>query len=407
MDKNQIKLRSTEDITRISIRCIRIVIYFLVLFYVLMFFISQKIDRFQLTMTILLSVFVCAIPCVIIPLFKLYESTLARHIIIWITVIVSTILITEFNALVYPIIVFPILIASLYYNRTFVLYTALLVMSGLVVSSLYMYHYPDNIIIPTYTSDLDIMMHYTLPMMIIVVLMSFISFLIVSRNALLIDKYIDTAVIMTENEKSLIFAFSEISENKSKETGEHIKRVAEYMKILGHASGFDDDYCEKLATASMMHDIGKLMINEEILDKPGKLTDEEYQIMKSHVLYGEALLKDCPGEIMKLAATLAKEHHEKWDGTGYLGMKGEEISYIARLMTLCDVFDALTSDRSYKKGWSFEDTYDHIIKGSGKHFDPKVVRLFIKNFDKFKEVHERIPDTTIYHPSYKEEIKEN
>jgi HD-GYP domain-containing protein (c-di-GMP phosphodiesterase class II) len=168
------------------------------------------------------------------------------------------------------------------------------------------------------------------------------------------------------------------------------------MKILAQASGFDEEYVDKLATASMMHDIGKLMISEEILDKPSKLTDEEYQIMKNHVLYGDALLEKCPGEMLHLARILAKEHHERWDGSGYLGMKGEEISYIARLIAVCDVFDALTSDRYYKKGWSLQDTYDEIVRLSGTHFDPKVVRLFIKNFDKFKEVHDSIPDKQIY-----------
>ncbi|MBR0516112.1 MAG: HD-GYP domain-containing protein, partial [Eubacterium sp.] len=93
---------------------------------------------------------------------------------------------------------------------------------------------------------------------------------------------------------------------------------------------------------------------------------------------------------------IAKEHHERWDGKGYLGMKGDEISYISRIVSVCDVFDALTAERMYKKGWSLEDTYNEIITNSGKQFDPKVVKLFIQNFDKFKEVREKIPDMKIY-----------
>ena len=201
---------------------------------------------------------------------------------------------------------------------------------------------------------------------------------------------------MQQNENYLIYAFSEISESKSKETGEHIRRVAEYMKVLGKASGFDPEYCEKLAAGAMMHDIGKLMIPEEILDKPTKLTEEEYQIMKSHVLYGEALLKDCPGEIMQIASVLAKEHHERWDGKGYLGMKGQEIAYISRLISVCDVFDALTTTRSYKRGWTVEEAYEEILKNSGTQFDPAVVRLFVSKFDEFKEIHKKIPDKQIY-----------
>ena len=194
----------------------------------------------------------------------------------------------------------------------------------------------------------------------------------------------------------MIYAFAEISESKSKVTGDHIRRVAEYMRVLGEASGFTTDYVDKLSVAAMMHDIGKLMIPEEILDKPDKLTAEEYAIMKNHVLYGEALLAKCPGDIMKIAKTIALEHHERWDGSGYLGMKGEDISYISRLMAVCDVFDALTSQRYYKEGWSLEDTYNEIVRQSGTQFDPDVVKLFIDNFDRFKQILKSMPDHEIY-----------
>ena len=99
---------------------------------------------------------------------------------------------------------------------------------------------------------------------------------------------------------------------------------------------------------------------------------------------------------MQIARTIAKEHHERWDGTGYLGMKGEEIAYISRLMAVCDVFDALTSERYYKRGWSVEETYNEIVSLSGKHFDPQVVELFKQNFDAFKEIAERQPDKQVY-----------
>lgn len=99
---------------------------------------------------------------------------------------------------------------------------------------------------------------------------------------------------------------------------------------------------------------------------------------------------------MKIAKTIALEHHERWDGSGYLGMKGEDISYISRLMAVCDVFDALTSQRYYKEGWSLEDTYNEIVRQSGTQFDPDVVKLFIDNFDKFKQILKSMPDHEIY-----------
>ena len=236
-----------------------------------------------------------------------------------------------------------------------------------------------------------------LPNIIIVSVLSIITYFVVNINSNYInknDRYSHYHAV--NNEKGLIFALSEISENKSKLTGEHIKRVSEYMRVMALAAGFEEDYADKLATAAMAHDIGKLMISEEILDKPTKLTDEEYQIMKNHVLYGDALLEKCPGEILHLARIMAKEHHEKWDGTGYLGMKGEEIAFISRMIAVCDVFDALTAERLYKKGWSLDDAYKEIVRCSGKDFDPEVVELFIDNFDKIKAIHDSMPDKQIY-----------
>jgi HD-GYP domain-containing protein (c-di-GMP phosphodiesterase class II) len=292
--------------------------------------------------------------------------------------------------------ILPMLITSLYYNKTLVLFSALLSTVGVLVANFFNIFLCDFAVEPIYSDYTDSMVMVAFPCILSIFILSFVTYFIVSRNSIMLNNVIENSEEVKSNQKELIFAFAELSESKSKYTGEHIKRVSEYMRVLGKASGFDDDYVDKLSTAAMMHDIGKLMISEEILDKPAKLTDEEYAIMKSHVLYGDALLERCPGDIMQLARTIAKEHHERWDGTGYLGMKGEEIAYISRLMAVCDVFDALTSERYYKKGWTVEETYNEIVKLSGKHFDPQVVDLFKDNFESFKEIAERTPDKQVY-----------
>lgn len=394
MDKVYYRKKSNEEINRISVRCMKVVLYFLVLFFILVL-IFGKFDSRILTITAFLCMFLVLLPCVVIPIARMYDSKFTRHMIICSITLVIGILVTQFNTLCYAMVLFPILLASMYYNRTFVLYTSMLESAIMVASAWFQIHYPQFILRHTFSSAEEIYIGMTFPILFTIVFLAFIAFFIVSRNSQMVEKYMDTAISMQENEKYLIYAFSEMSETKSLETGEHIKRVAEYMKVLGKASGFDDEYNEKVSTAAMMHDIGKLMIPEEVLDKPGKLTEEEYNIMKSHVLYGEALLRDCPGEILKLAAVMAKEHHEKWDGTGYLGMKGSEIAYISRLIAVCDVFDALTANRSYKKGWTVDEAHEEIIKQSGKHFDPAVVRMFIIYRDKFREIHDAIPDTSV------------
>lgn len=395
MEKKREKKKLISEINRVSAKCMRIIMYFLLVFFAF-FLINDIFDVAKLTFTTCACLVVAFIPILFVNILKLDKKNGTRHVVIICTVLITMILVTQFGNYAYPILLFPILLASLYFDRTFILYTSLLVIASIALSAFVQMNFSSIIMHKVYRNYNDLLIHFCVPAFLIVIFMSFIAFFIVDRNAMMFDRNIDTALITVENEKGLCYAFSEISENKSKLTGEHIKRVAEYTKILGRASGFDEDYVEKLATAAMMHDIGKLMISPEILDKPTKLTDEEYEIMKSHVLYGEALLEKCPGEVMHLARIIAKEHHERWDGTGYLGMKGDEIAYISRIVSVCDVFDALTAERMYKKGWSDEDTYNEIITNSGKQFDPKVVKLFIQNFDKFKEVREKIPDMKIY-----------
>ena len=217
-------------------------------------------------------------------------------------------------------------------------------------------------------------------------------------------KIVEEQVYAKEKDnRMMINILGHIVEFRNGESGMHVHHIQTITKLLLRSLVKKTDKYEltdndilQIITASALHDIGKISIDDKILNKPGKLTPEEFAIMKSHVLYGDALLEKCPGEIMKIARIIAKEHHEKWDGTGYLGMKGEEIAYISRLMSVCDVFDALTSERYYKRGWSLEETYNEIVSLSGKSFDPKVVELFKENFDKFKKVSQQNPDKSIY-----------
>lgn len=382
-------------VNQISVKCIRIVILMLICATAFSY-VALNIDRAVIILSFTFCAFFALIPTLLVNIFRLAAYNFTKHIIILSTVIITTILLSVYSFYALPMLIFPILLASLYYNRTLVLYTSLYMSVGIVLAALSLVYFKDSIYMFQINDYVDSLLYYAVPNILIMFGMSTIAYFIVGRNSNMINTAIETAITMENNQKGLIYAFAEISESKSKFTGEHIKRVAAYMKVLGKASGFDDDYVDKLSTASMMHDIGKLMISEEILDKPDKLTDDEYQIMRNHVLYGDALLEKCPGKMMHLARILAKEHHERWDGTGYLGMKGEEIAYISRLVAVCDVFDALTSDRYYKKGWSLEDTYNEIIKLSNTHFDPQVVKLFAENFSKFKEVYNNIPDKQKY-----------
>ncbi|MBQ9686449.1 MAG: HD domain-containing protein [Oscillospiraceae bacterium] len=191
----------------------------------------------------------------------------------------------------------------------------------------------------------------------------------------------------------LIEAFSEILEGKSGQSGNHVKRVSAYSEALSRAMGLDDETVHRIAVAAMMHDCGKLMIPNEILEKPGRLTDEEFQIMRRHVAYGEQMLAGVPGSIMAEALRIANEHHERWDGKGYLKhLKGDEIALSSQIVAVADVFDALTSKRCYKDAWDPKEAYDEIVRNKGTQFSPAAVEAFEKSYDECLEIMRRWRD---------------
>ena len=192
---------------------------------------------------------------------------------------------------------------------------------------------------------------------------------------------------LTETQDKLIQSFSEILESKSGQSGNHVKRVSEYTALIAEAMGMDGETIHRIKVAAMMHDCGKLMIPNEILEKPARLTDEEFATMKQHVRFGEQMLKDVPGETMHEALLVASQHHERWDGRGYLNnLGGDAIAVSSRIVAVADVFDALTSVRSYKQAWSAQDAYDEIVKNSGTQFAPEVVDAFKRCFPEMERV---------------------
>ena len=196
-----------------------------------------------------------------------------------------------------------------------------------------------------------------------------------------------------ETQREVIYAMGEIGETRSKETGNHVKRVAHYSHELALLVGLSHKEADKLQMASPMHDIGKVGIPDAILNAPRKLTKEEFEIMKTHASLGYDMLKSSHKPILQAAAIVANEHHEKWDGSGYPNAKsGEEIHIYGRITAVADVFDALGSDRVYKKAWELERILALFKEESGKHFDPKIVTLFLENLDIFLKIRDTFKD---------------
>lgn len=213
--------------------------------------------------------------------------------------------------------------------------------------------------------------------------------LIFEYGAYLRDKAEETSRIQEE----VIVSLAEITENKSEQTGQHIRRVSEYSRILALQMGLAPEAAENLRLASTMHDLGKLMIPSEILDKPGKLTDEEFAKIKKHPVFGERLLHNVEGDTMVLARQVALEHHERYDGKGYPnGEAGDAISLEGRIVAVADVYDALTSRRSYKNAWDPKAAYDEIVRSSGAQFDPRVVEAFVAAYDQIDAARRKYAD---------------
>lgn len=196
-------------------------------------------------------------------------------------------------------------------------------------------------------------------------------------------------------QREIIFTMAEAGELRSKETGQHVKRVAEYCRLFAERYGLGEAETEVLKLSSPMHDIGKIAIPDAILLKPAKLDEAEWRIMKTHSTLGHDMLKHSDRTLLRSAATIAWQHHEKWDGSGYpCGLAGEAIHVYARIAALADVFDALASDRPYKKAWELERIVELFRAEAGRHFDPDLAKIFLDDVDAFVAIRNLYKDET-------------
>lgn len=194
-------------------------------------------------------------------------------------------------------------------------------------------------------------------------------------------------------ERETLLRLAKAGEFRDEETGNHVLRMARYSRLIAEGLGLTAAECEEIELAAPMHDIGKIGIPDSILLKPGRLTDAEMQVMRTHTSIGYDILNGSPSRYVQLGAVIALGHHEKHDGSGYpLGLRGEEIPLVARIVAVADVYDALTSVRPYKPAWSSEAAVKHIAKEAGKHFDPDCVDAFLAQISKVRLVQESLRD---------------
>ncbi|MBF0142846.1 MAG: DUF3369 domain-containing protein [Magnetococcales bacterium] len=196
-----------------------------------------------------------------------------------------------------------------------------------------------------------------------------------------------------DTQRDVTFTLGEVIEVRSQEAGNHVRRVASYSRLLGAGCGLSDSETDLLFMASPLHDLGKIGIPDNILNKPGKLDEIELQVMQGHATIGYNILRRSSRSILKAGAIIAHQHHERWDGGGYpQGIRGEEIHLFARIIAITDVFDALVSNRCYRKAWEPERALALIEGEKGRHFDPGIVAVFFANLDDILEIRESLKD---------------
>ncbi|MEG3617537.1 HD domain-containing phosphohydrolase [Magnetovibrio sp. PR-2] len=213
------------------------------------------------------------------------------------------------------------------------------------------------------------------------------------QNEILEQKVQERTQELEDTRLEVVRRLGRAAEYKDNETGMHVVRMSKIAELLGRALGMDDREATMLLHASPMHDIGKIGIVDSVLLKPGKLDPDEWEIMKTHVDIGAEILGDHPSPLMEMARVVAATHHEKWDGSGYPeGLAGEGIPLVGRITAVADVFDALTSERPYKKAWPVDEAVAFIKSQAGQHFDPTVVEKFVELIDDVVNIRDKYRD---------------
>ena len=341
--------------------------------------------------TMLISAVILLIPTLLYDVLKL-RSKMIRYLVLALLVAMSGLMYAVLSYHVIILLALPVVVSCLYCERSNVIYTTILSIPVMIISHLIAFKLkivPDE---PLITLK-GVVLYGIIPRIIELVAISVICVGITSKFQRLVANLVKKNNELYEEQEILVCSLSELVEAQSHETGQHVKRVAAYTEILCRAMGLSEEETWKITVASMMHDIGKICIPRDILYKPDKLTEDEFLEVKKHVDFGYKLLENSPGEIMQLAAGIAQQHHERFDGKGYQNnLKGEDINIFARCVAVADVFDALVSKRCYKEAWTPEQAREEILSQAGRQFDPEITRLFDEHFDEFLNVMRTYPD---------------
>lgn len=298
------------------------------------------------------------------------------------------------------IYVYPIAIASLYFSKKLNIYATTITVIGVSIGQV-MAFYLDTQKDDNFESLYEVIVWGIIPRGLILIAIAIIFTMLCTRTVELLSNLIHAVEGQAKYHNEMVMGFATLVENKDGSTGGHIKRTSLYVKLLAQElkrRGLYDDilteaYMENLCKAAPMHDIGKIAIPDSILQKPGKLTNEEFDAMKQHAVRGGEIIRETFGNLedkayTQMAYEVARYHHEKWNGKGYPeGLKRKEIPLAARIMAIADVFDAVSEKRCYRDAMPLDRCFEIIFEGSGQDFEPMLVEVFLDIRDEVEKVH--------------------
>lgn len=399
MTEHKILIENEEQANVIVAKVMRITLLIFTFIYLLdvigIFIVNLKI----MTAAFLGSAGLLLLPTLLVNICKQNNSYI-KYVNVLVAVVFTTLLSITLTYHVVVIYVYPIAIASLYFSRKLNILSTGLTVTGVSIGQLAAY-YLDTLQDDNFLTLDYVLLFGILPRALVLIAIAAIFTMLSDRTSRLLNSLLSKEAELNHFHKEMVMGFATLVENKDGSTGGHIKRTTTYVKLLAeelrnrgiYQEELTDEYLENLYKAAPMHDIGKIAVPDVVLQKPGRLTEEEFRIIQEHTLRGGEIIKETFGhleneEYTQMAYEVARHHHEKWNGKGYPdGLKRKEIPLCARIMAIADVFDAVSEKRCYRDAMPLEQCFEIIAEGSGQAFEPLLVEVFLDIREKIEQEH--------------------
>ena len=370
-------------------------------------FLLNVFGIFEIRSTVMTPAYVGSSILLLLPTLFTYVLKIEKSYIKYINVISAALFVTLLSiTLTYHVVViyvYPIAIASLYFSKKLNVLATGLTVAGTSVGQIFAF-YLDTLQDDNFTVLYDTILWGIIPRAMVLIAVAIIFTMLCLRTVALLTNLTKASDELSHYHEEMVMGFATLVENKDGSTGGHIKRTTMYVKLLAeelqkrglYQDILSDEYVKNLCMAAPMHDVGKISIPDVVLQKPGKLTAEEFEIIKTHTASGGRIIQDTFGHLghkqyTQMAYEVARYHHEKWNGKGYPeGLKRKEIPLCARIMAIADVFDAVSEKRCYRDAMPLDACFDIILEGSGQDFEPMLVEAFLDIREEIEKAHSEI-----------------